>query len=151
MNPDSAVEIDRDARHNPSAAKSMGFCLGVDIAQRCFEGRLACWQRRARAQNDFEIAQSDAFAAPGLHLASGIFGLTAESGFNWISIRFDQWPALDSVLQEFNLRTSSNRGDRIFEYVGVRWVRLRSTAGRDGKVHPPHRHCRKSRAGHRGG
>src|SRR4029450_9025842 len=82
MNPDSAVEIDRDARHNPSAAKSMGFCLGVDIAQRCFEGRLACWQRRARAQNGFEISQSDAFAAPGLHLASGIFGLTAESGFN---------------------------------------------------------------------
>ena len=29
---------------------------------------------------DFEISQSDAFAAPGLHLASGIFGLTAESG-----------------------------------------------------------------------
>src|SRR4029450_1607607 len=82
MNPDSAVEIDRDARHNPSAAKSMGFCLGVDIAQRCFEGRLACWQRRARAQNDFEISQSDAFAAPGLHLASGIVGLTAESGFS---------------------------------------------------------------------
>ena len=38
--PDS-VGIDRDATHNPSAAKSMGFCLGVDIAQRCFEGRLS--------------------------------------------------------------------------------------------------------------
>jgi hypothetical protein len=33
-------------------------------------------------QNDFETSQSDAFVAPGLHLASGIFGLTAESGFN---------------------------------------------------------------------
>ncbi|HVH91530.1 MAG TPA: hypothetical protein VM783_09105, partial [Candidatus Acidoferrum sp.] len=27
-------------------------------------------------------SQSDAFAAPGLHLASGIFGLTAESGLS---------------------------------------------------------------------
>jgi hypothetical protein len=27
MNPDSAVRIDRDARRNPSAAKSMGFGL----------------------------------------------------------------------------------------------------------------------------
>jgi hypothetical protein len=32
-------------------------------------------------KNDFEASQSDAFAAPGLHLASGIFGLTAESRF----------------------------------------------------------------------
>src|SRR5262245_25492441 len=39
FNPDSAVGIDRDARHNPSAPKSMGFWLGVDIAQRCMEGR----------------------------------------------------------------------------------------------------------------
>ena len=38
LNRDSAVGIDRDARHNPSAAKSMGFCLGVDIAQRFFVG-----------------------------------------------------------------------------------------------------------------
>jgi hypothetical protein len=39
--PDSAVGIERDARHNPSAAKSMGFCLWVDTDQRCFEGRLS--------------------------------------------------------------------------------------------------------------
>jgi len=31
-------------------------------------------------KNDFETSQSDAFAAPGFHLALGIFGLTTESG-----------------------------------------------------------------------
>jgi len=29
------------ARRNPSAAKSMGFCLWADIDQRCFEGMLS--------------------------------------------------------------------------------------------------------------
>jgi len=33
-------------------------------------------------KNDFEISQSDAFAASGFRLASDIFGLTAESGLN---------------------------------------------------------------------
>jgi len=35
-----------------------------------------------KVQNDFEISESDAFAAPGLHLVSRGFGLTAESGIN---------------------------------------------------------------------
>ena len=35
-------------------------------------------------KNDFATSPSDAFAAPGLHLAPDIFGLTAESGFNVI-------------------------------------------------------------------
>jgi hypothetical protein len=32
----------------------------------------------AKAQNDFETSQSDAFAAPGFHLASGNCGIRAE-------------------------------------------------------------------------
>src|SRR5215475_12642209 len=44
---------------------------------------LSSWQRRARAQNDFETSQSDAFAAPGFRLALGIFGLAVESGSKW--------------------------------------------------------------------
>jgi len=36
----------------------------------------------SKTQNDVETSESDAFAAPGLHLAPAGFGLTAESGLN---------------------------------------------------------------------
>jgi hypothetical protein len=39
----------------------------------------------AKAENGFEISEPDAFAAPGLRLASSGLGLTAESGFMRVS------------------------------------------------------------------
>jgi hypothetical protein len=48
-------------------------------------GRLSPIATTCERQNDFETSQPDAFAAPGFHLASGIFGLTAESRFNHVA------------------------------------------------------------------
>jgi len=44
-----------------------------------------------KAQNDVETSESDAFAAPGLHLASSGFGLTAEFGFSRAKFVSAEW------------------------------------------------------------
>src|SRR5262249_22902947 len=82
LNPNPAVAIDRGARRNPFAAKSMGFCLCADINHRCLERMLKLMATTCQTQNDFATSQSDAFAAPGLRLAFGKSGLNAKSGVN---------------------------------------------------------------------
>jgi hypothetical protein len=44
-----------------------------------------------KARNDFEILQLDAFATPMFHLASGLLGLTAESGMNSTIAAVEFW------------------------------------------------------------
>src|ERR671911_2969581 len=83
LNPDSAVAIGQEVRGTILPQRSRWVCASEQRSiSAASTDRLASSQRRARAQNHFETSQSDAFAAPGSHLASGIFGSTAESGFN---------------------------------------------------------------------
>jgi len=83
FNQDSAVAIDRKCEAQPFRSKVDGVLplsrrrstvLGEDTKPHSNDVR--------ERKNDFEVSQSDAFAAPGFRLAPGIFGLTAESGFN---------------------------------------------------------------------
>src|SRR5262245_24373448 len=79
--PNSAVAIDRKGEAQPFRSKVDGFLplsrhrsavLGEDTKPHANDVR--------ERKNDFEISQSESFAASGFRLASDIFGLTAESG-----------------------------------------------------------------------
>jgi len=47
----------------------MGYCLKANIDQWFCDGKFRSKKQSAKVQNDFEISQTDAFAAPGFHLA----------------------------------------------------------------------------------
>ena len=87
FNPDSAVAIDKKR-------EAQSFCSKVDRFVPLRRHRSAVLGGDVKlhrnglgeGQNDFDTSESDAFAAPGLHLVSGKFGLTAESGFKLVLI-----------------------------------------------------------------
>src|SRR5918994_2103812 len=81
LNPDSAVAIGQEVRGTILPQRSRWVCASE---QRSLSGAsrdcLSLIATSCESVKHFETSQSDAFAAPGSHLASGIFGSTAESG-----------------------------------------------------------------------
>jgi hypothetical protein len=67
--------LDRKCEAQSFRSEVDGF---VPLSQRSLSGastdRLSLIATSCESGNHFEISQSDAFAAPGFHLASGIFG-----------------------------------------------------------------------------
>ena len=94
-------QIEMPGAPKMSAGSDSGFWPGIQSYQsRKWPVRMAYWFRRWFANLQVRFESSARFPTAQFDL-----------------IRFDQWPALDSVLQGFNVRVSSNEGDRIFEYV----------------------------------
>jgi hypothetical protein len=59
----------------------MGLCLSANIDHRWFKMKSKIYNGEVRSsKKDFETLQLGAFATPGLLLAQGPVGLTAESG-----------------------------------------------------------------------
>ncbi len=78
--PDSAVAIDKKREAQPFRSEVDGFLplsRHRSAVHRGMSSLIAT--TRAKAQNDFETSQSDAFAAPGFHLASGNCGIRVYS------------------------------------------------------------------------
>ena len=74
--PDSAVAIDKKREAQPFRSEVDGFLPLSRHRSAVLRGDVEPHrQRRAKAQNDFETSQSDAFAAPGFHRASGNCGI----------------------------------------------------------------------------
>ena len=73
MNPDSAVAIDRKREAQPLRSKVDGFVPLSRHQSTVLRGDVKLDRNDLRERKRFEPSESDAFAAPGLHLASSVF------------------------------------------------------------------------------
>jgi hypothetical protein len=84
INPDSAVAIDKKREAQSFRSEVDGFLPLSRHRSAVLRGDVKPHSNDLRkAQNDFETSQSDAFAAPGFHLASGNCGIRDKRVWDW--------------------------------------------------------------------
>ena len=83
MNPDSAVPTDAISEEQTFRSEVNGSLPLRGHRSSVFKMKSKTYNGEVRSsEKDFETLQLGAFATPGLLLAQGPIGLTAESGFN---------------------------------------------------------------------
>jgi len=82
LNPDSAVAIDGKHEARSFRNKVDGFVPLSSHRSAVLRRAAELHRNDLTSQNDVETSESDAFAAPGLHLVPSGCRLTAESGLN---------------------------------------------------------------------